>query len=140
MPDFLAVKDPSEIKGYRLYLTDPSSDAYPHHFKDLELDAVNKIEIYDPFLYDHNSRPELLNTIDDEQRVNEFISILTGEHSPQDPVLERNPPDPEIYAAVLYSDEKMARKFHIYREGKQWLWYPWDREFLPNNIESFIHL
>ena len=136
--DLLAVKDLSEVNGYRLYLSDSASDSYPHHFKDLELGAVNKIEIYDTLLYDEKSSPELLNEVNDERQVREFISFLTGEHSPQDAVLEKNPGDPDMYAAVLYSDEELARKFYIYFEGGQWLWYPWDREFLPGEIELFI--
>lgn len=138
MPDFLAVKDPSEISGYRLYLDFNKKDAYPQHFKDFKLEEVTKIEIYDMFRYDNFSSPELLDTLEDGQEVEGFLKMLTGEHAPQEQVLVNNPPDPEIYAAVLYSDKKTAGKFHIYREGKQWLWYPWDREFLPAEMGSHM--
>lgn len=138
LPDLLAAKDPAEINGYSLYVNEAKSGGYPQHFKDLKLEGVAKIEIYDLFLYDNFSSPELLNTLEDEQDVQAFLKILKGKHSPQDPELIRNPPDPEIYAAVLHNGEDIARKFHIYKEGKQWLWYPWDREFLPAETGSFI--
>lgn len=138
LPDFLAVKDPSEISGYRLYVDDAQSEKYPQHFKDLKLEGITKIEIYDPFFDENASSPKLLNTLEDEENVQGFLKMLTGEHAPQDPELITNPPDPEIYAAILHNGEDLARKFHIYKEGKQWLWYPWDREFLPEEMGSYI--
>lgn len=138
LPDFLAVKDPAEINGYSLYVNEAKSGDYPQHFKDLKLEEIAKIEIYDLFLIDNFSSPELLNTLEEDDSVQKFLKMLKSEHAPQDPELIRNSPDPEIYAAVLHDGQKIARKFHIYKEGKQWLWYPWEREFLPVEMGSFI--
>lgn len=130
MPDFLAVKDEQEVNGYRLYLVEEAEGNFPRHFKDVELDRVKAVEFYTG-----EQTPELLNRIT-KGEMEEFKELLTRDVEPQ--ARDANRPDPELYRMILYTDEPFAHAFYLYSENGQWLWYPWDEEFLPDAFEKFV--
>jgi hypothetical protein len=130
MPDFLAVEDKSEVNGYRLYLAQQNEEEFPHHFKDVDLDSVKLIEIYTA----HNE-PELLNRLEGGE-LEAFKALLLQGYEPG--VRNAGRSDPKIYQMILYTDDPFAHAFHIYNEGGQWLWYPWDEQFLPDGIGAFV--
>ncbi|ETP67172.1 hypothetical protein G159_18685 [Planococcus glaciei CHR43] len=130
MPDFLAVKDEQEVNGYRLYLAEEAEEDFPHHFKDVELDRVKAVEFYTG-----EQNPELLNRIT-KRELEQFKELLAEDVVPK--AQNANRPDPELYRMILYTDEPFAHAFYLYNENGQWLWYPWDEEFLPDAVEKFV--
>lgn len=132
MPDFLAIADESKVNGYRLYLAEPKGEEFPHHFKDVKLESVDLIEIYTTA-----NEPELLNRIEGE-KLDTFKELLKQGAEPPAGGRAYSQEDPEIYQMILYTGEPFAHAFHIYNEGGQWLWYPWDEELLSGEIEHFM--
>lgn len=130
LADFLAVKDEQEVNGYRLYLAEEAEEDFPHHFKEVVLDRVKAVEFYTG-----EQTPELLNRIT-KGELEEFKELLTEDVEPK--AQSANRPDPELYRMIFYTDEPFAHAFHLYNEDGQWLWYPWDEEFLSNDIEKFV--
>jgi hypothetical protein len=133
MPDFLAVPDNLEVNGYRLYLAEQGEPDFPHHFKDVNLEKVKAIEIYSG-----EQEPQLLNRLTQKEK-EEFKAMLMQDSAPEVSQRETNPQDPEIYQMIFYTDAPFAHAFYLYKEGGQWLWYPWDKKFLPEAIENYIN-
>ena len=132
LPDFLAVADDSKVNGYRLYLAEQPEEEFPHHFKDVNLDSVNLIEIYTA-----QNKPELRNRLGEEE-LERFKELLLQAYEPSPEGRNAGQYDPEIYQMILYTDEPFAHAFYVYNEGGQWLWHPWDEQFLPLEIEPFM--
>ncbi|MGK7377047.1 hypothetical protein ACSFXN_04345 [Planococcus sp. 1R117A] len=131
-PELLAVADEHEVNGYRLYVEEQAGKDFPHHFKDVELEQVKSIEIYTG-----ENVPELLNRITDAGELEEFKRLLTEAYIPP-PEGKAEQQDPDIYQMVLYTDAKLAHSFYLYKENGQWLWYPWEQQFLPDEIGKLI--
>ena len=127
----IAIPDESEINGYHIYKTDENNLNF--HFKDLALETINKVEIYEG-----DYEQQLTHTIVNEQEVAEIIALLhDGETNPAfDPNTTYG--DPTRFQVVLYSEEPIAYKFSIYYDGNVWFWYPWDTSIISDEIESHI--
>ncbi|WP_391203547.1 hypothetical protein [Psychrobacillus sp. L4] len=41
--DFVAIPDENEINGYRIYYSNSGDGNFMHHFKDIDLEAINKV-------------------------------------------------------------------------------------------------
>lgn len=132
LPGVLAVADRSEVNGYRLYLAEGAEEEFPHHFKDIDLEKVGLVEIYTAV-----NKPELLNRIGGKE-LQAFKALLLEGIEPPASGGNSGPYDPDIYQMIFYSGEPFAHAFHIYNEGGQWLWYPWDEQHLPEEIGPFV--
>lgn len=127
----IAIPDESEINGYRIYKTDENNLNY--HYKDINLEAINKVEIYGG-----DYEPQLNHTIVNEQEIAEIIAILNEGKTNASFNPNTTNGDPTRFQIVLYSEEPLANKFSLYNDGNVWFWYPWDTSIISNEIESYI--
>lgn len=133
MPELIAVPDGNEINGYRLYHEESMQRDYRQHFKDLDLDIVNRVEFYNSDI-----KLKVLNTLNNKEEITKFFALIgNGEtNSEFNPDLSHG--DPEHYQMVFFSDEQIANKFNLFFDSKVWYWHPWDTSIISNEIESFV--
>ncbi|MDI2586702.1 hypothetical protein OR571_06040 [Psychrobacillus sp. NEAU-3TGS] len=127
----IAIPDESEINGYRIYKTDENNLSY--HYKDINLEAINKVEIYGG-----DYETQLNHTIVNEQEIAEIVAILNEGKTNASFNPNTTNGDPTRFQIVLYSEEPLANKFSLYNDGNVWFWYPWDTSIISNEIESYI--
>lgn len=135
MPDVIAVKDENEIHGYQLYFSESGEKDFNWHFKEVDIEAINKIEFYKGY-----NKPQLLNTLLDKQKITELFNLLNeGEtNSSFSPNLSQG--DPTIYHMVLYNEDPIAYQFQLFFDGDVWYWHPWDTSIVSDEIENFIKM
>ena len=133
MPELIAVPDGNEINGYRIYHEESMQRDYRQHFKDLDLDIVNKVDFYNG-----DNKPQVQNTLNNKEEINEFFALIgDGEiNSEFNPDLTND--DPKYYQMVFYSNEQIAYKFNLFFDSKVWYWHPWDTSIISNEIERFV--
>jgi hypothetical protein len=132
--NLIAVKDASQINGYRVYYSRDVTEQQ-WHFKNVPLDKVNKIEIYQPYTSEGNL---LLGTYTNLEELKHFLELLkNSEESPNfSPNTEKG--DPDYFQIVLYTDQPIAYKFDLQFDGATYYWYPWDPAILSNEIETYL--
>ncbi|MEK5389664.1 hypothetical protein NSQ59_04660 [Margalitia sp. FSL K6-0131] len=133
-PQFLAVKDSDMVHGYHMYSVQTKNDS-SWHFKDMPLDKVNRIEIYERYT---SNGTKSINEIKDHRKIQQFLSILKNsrEQSNYNPNTEKG--DPIFYEMVFYTDEPIAYKFWLQYDRVHYFWAPWDTNVLSNEIGKFI--
>ncbi|MFB7142696.1 hypothetical protein ACFCYN_24170 [Gottfriedia sp. NPDC056225] len=131
--DFLALKDKSTIHGFRVYYAKDKTD-YKWNFKNVALDKVNLIEIYQS----HESNIRKISDLKDKEKLDDFLNILKT--SKEDVNFQPNIKNgaPIYYDLVLYTDEPIAYKFDIQFDGANYYWNPWDTAILSKEIKEFI--
>jgi phage pi2 protein 07 len=134
MLNLIAVKDASQINGYRVYYARDATEQQ-WHFKNVPLDKVNKIEFYQPYTSEGN---KLLNTYTNLEELRHILELLeNSEESPNfSPNTEKG--DPDFFQIVLYTDEPIAYKYDVQFDGSTFYWYPWDTAILSNEIQTFL--
>ena len=132
-PELAAVPDFNAINGYRIYYKDTGNEEFKEHFKDFDFSGVHTIEIYKGF-----NPPELVNTLTDKEQINDFFGMLEEPDADSTFAVNPNQPDPIYHQMVFYDKDQLARKFQLDFDNNQWVWYPWDREILPDAIGSYV--
>lgn len=127
----IAIPDESEINGYRIYSSDDNNFSYS--YKDIDLEAVNKIEIYEG-----DRKLQLNNTLVNEQEIAGMIAVLNDGETNASFNPNTSYGDPTRYQIVLYSDEPIAYNYSLFFDGSVWYWYPWDTSILADEIKSYI--
>ncbi|MFB3165083.1 hypothetical protein ABLO26_27370 [Neobacillus sp. 179-J 1A1 HS] len=132
--NLIAVKDASQINGYRVYYSRDATEQQ-WHFKNVPLDKVNKIEIYQPYTSEGN---KLLSTYTNHEELKHILELLkNSEESPNfSPNTEKG--DPDYFQIVLYTDQPIAYKSDLQFDGATYYWYPWDPAILSNEIETYL--
>ncbi|WHX98237.1 hypothetical protein [Neobacillus sp. DY30] len=133
-PYLIAVKDASQINGYRVYYSRDGIDQ-KWHFHNVPLDKVNKVEIYQPYTTEGN---KLLSNYTNREEFTPLLQLLeNSEESPNfQPNMEKG--DPVHFHIVLYTDEPIAYQYNVQYDGTTYFWFPWDTEILSNDIETFL--
>ena len=132
-PDLLALKDKSVIKGYRVYYSRDKNE-YQWHFKNVPIEKVNAIEIYQT--YTPNTKK--ITEIKDRGKLNSFLKIL--KNSNESPNFQANSTkgDSASYEIILYTGEPIAYKYNMQFDGTTYYWAPWDVSILSNEIGAFL--
>ncbi|MFB3167142.1 hypothetical protein P5G62_008465 [Neobacillus sp. 179-C4.2 HS] len=132
--NLIAVKDASQINGYSVYYSRDATEQQ-WHFKNVPLDKVNKIEIYQPYTSEGNL---LLSTYTNLEELKHILELLkNSEESPNfSPNTEKG--DPDYFHIVLYTGQPIAYKFDLQFDGATYYWYPWDPAILSNEIETYL--
>lgn len=131
----VAVEDQHEVNGYRIYASETGTEQYEWHFLDIDKTAINKVEIYEG--YDDSN---VINTITDEQEINEFLNILNeGEERP---LFTPNTiqGDPTIFEMIFYHDHVFAYKYTMLFDGDDWYWHPWETSIVSKDIGKFVEI
>jgi hypothetical protein len=133
-PQLIAVKSSREINGYKVYFSRDETD-YKWHFKDLQIEKVNRIELFQS--YTPNGNKQILE-LKNPYKINDFLDILkTSEENPNfQPNTEKG--DPLFYELVLYTEEPLAYKYSMQHDGHTYYWYPWDTFILSDAIKKFL--
>ncbi|MGG3891553.1 hypothetical protein [Metabacillus fastidiosus] len=130
----IAVKEPPEINGHRIYFArDRSEDEW--HFKNMPIEKVKRVEIYHTALPGENKKITELTSL---KVINQLLHILKkSENKPDFQPSMRNG-DPEHYEIVFYTDDPIAHKYSMQFDGTTFYWYPWEAAVLSNDISNFI--
>lgn len=131
--DLIAIPDESEINGYRIYYSNSDENNFNYHYKDINLEAINKVEIYE----DHY-KPQLINALVNEQEIAEIIAILNEGKTVASFSPSTTHGDPIRYQLVLYSEEPIANNYSLFYDGSVWYWHPWDTSIISDEIDSYI--
>jgi len=131
--DLLALKDKSAINGYSVYYASGKTE-YRWHFKNVPIEKVNAIEIYQG--YAPNSK--LVTEIKNRNKVDSFLKILSSSKENTNFIPETTKGDPTNYDIILYTGEPIAYQFGMQFDGKTYFWHPWDTSILSNEVELFI--
>ncbi|OCA83111.1 hypothetical protein A8F94_18455 [Bacillus sp. FJAT-27225] len=136
LPGYLAVKDSEAINGYRVYYARGEKDEYKWHFKDMPVDKVNRIQLYQSYTAEGN---KLLKDLKDVEEVGRFMQMLkeSEPRSSFQPNMQNG--DPTYYDIVLYTGETIAYKYGMAYDGQTYYWSPWDTSILSNDIEQFMN-
>jgi len=131
--NLLAVKDKSAINGYRVYYERDKTD-YRWHFKNVPIEKVNAIEIYQGYA----PNTKMITEIKDKVKLNFFLKIL--KNSEENPNFEPNTTngDPTYFEIILYTGEPIAYQYDMQFDGATYYWHPWDTSILSNEVEAFI--
>lgn len=70
-PYLIATKDSQQVNGYRLYAAETSE--LGRHYKNLDKSAIKKVEFHIA-----SNQPQLLNTIEEQERIQDFLHILNS--------------------------------------------------------------
>jgi hypothetical protein len=133
-PQYIAVKSPRDINGYRVYFSRDNIE-YKWHYKDMPIQKVKTIEIYLAYTQEGAKKMAALTLPKD---VNKFLEIITNsKDSPGfQPSTEHG--DPTYYEMVFYTDEPIAYKFDLQFDGTTYYWHPWDTSIISDEIGEFI--
>jgi hypothetical protein len=134
LANLIAVKDFRQINLYSVYYSRDATEQQ-WHFKNVPLDKVNKIEIYQPYTSLGN---KILSTFTNHEELTHILELLkNSKESPSfSPNTEKG--DPDYFQIVLYTDEPIAYKFDVQYDGATYYWYPWDTAILSNEIETYL--
>lgn len=99
-PHLIAVKDTRAINGYQLYFSRDDMD-YQWHFKDMPIEKVKIIEIYQTEPQEGN---KLMAKLTKSEDVHHFLQLLVeGEDDPNfEPNMENG--DPIFYEKIFYTE------------------------------------
>ena len=95
--DLIAIKDENEINGYRIYHARAEDDAFNFHFQDINLDTVSKVELYEGY-----TKPTLLNTIDNQEKINDVLRLLKESEVSSSFSPNTSSGDPKNYSIVFH--------------------------------------
>lgn len=132
-PELLALKDKTSINGYKVYFAKGTTE-YKWYFKDVPIEKVNLIEIYQS--YSPNTKK--ISEIKEKEKIISFLDILKNSKEDSNFQPSNANTDPTHYEIVLYTDEPIAYKYGIEFDGANYYWYPWDTSILSNEIGKFI--
>ncbi|MDF2065178.1 hypothetical protein [Bacillus sp. Cr_A10] len=130
--DLIAIQDKNSINGYRIYYSRSEDSNFNYHYKDINLESINKIELYE------GNNPILINSLEDETEINDLLSILnegtvSASFSPN-----TTHGDPATYQIVLYGEEEIGYYYSLFFDGNVWFWHPWDTSIVSNEIELYF--
>jgi hypothetical protein len=132
--NLIAVKDARQINGYSVYYSRDGTEQQ-WHFKNVPIDKVNKIEIYQPYT---SLGIKLLSTFTNHEELTHILALLkNSEASPNfSPNTEKG--DPDHFQIVLYTEEPIAYKYDLQFDGTTYYWYPWETAILSNEIQAYL--
>lgn len=134
-PHLIAVKDANAINGYQVYFSRDDLD-YQWHFKDMPIEKVKLIEIYQAIPAE---KDKLIAKLTKSEDVNTFLQLLV--ESEENPNFQPNSKkgDPIFYEMVFYTEDPIAYKFNMQFDGNTYYWYPWDTSILSDEIQIFMN-
>jgi hypothetical protein len=134
-PDLVTVKDQEAIGGYRVYYRDRGS--YNYHFKNLNQDEVEKIQIFEEH-GDTKLEHRLLSTLTDPSQIKNFLGLLNQGTENNDFRYDHSLPDQKVFTIVFYTKKAVAYRKNIFYNGKEYGWAPWNQEVLSVSIGEFL--
>lgn len=129
--DLIAIQDKSSVNGYRIYYSRSEDSNFNFHYEDINLETINKIELYD-------GNTILINTLEDEKDINDLLSILNEGTVSSSFSPNTTHGDPATYQIVLYGEEKIGYYYSLFFDGNVWFWHPWDTSIVSNEIELYF--
>lgn len=129
--DLIAIQDKSSVNGYRIYYSRSEDSNFNFHYKDINLETIKKIELYD-------GNTILINTLEDEKDINDLLSILNEGTVSSSFSPNTTHGDPATYQIVLYGEEKIGYYYSLFFDGNVWFWHPWDTSIVSNEIELYF--
>jgi hypothetical protein len=134
-PHLIAVKVDWEINGYRVYYSRDDIE-YQWHFKDMPIEKVKLIEIYQ---YDRPEGDKLISVLTNDEDVKSFLQLLVeSDESPGFQPSIQNV-DPVFYKMIFYTEEPIAYKYNMQFDGDTYYWHPWDTSILSDDIKVYIN-
>ncbi len=135
VPDhsMLAVKEASEINGYRLYCVSGKYPNFPWPYKSLPKEQVIQAEIYRA---DHGAHTKLKQLQKRDAAM--LIDLLDSAVLNKDFIADTKQIDPQTYEIVVYTGQVFAYRYHVFYDHHTYYWCPWDTELLPDKIGSYL--
>ena len=134
-PQFIAVESPRSINGYQVYYARDSVD-YKWHFKDMPLEKVQRIEIYQAYTKEGN---KLVSELIEADEVKDFLQLLVDSKTNSHFQPQTKNGDPIYYEMVFYTEDPIAYKYSMHFDGSAYFWHPWDTSAISDEIKMFIH-
>lgn len=136
-PHLLAVKSSHIINGYQVYFAHEETE-YQWHFRDMPLEQVIKIEIYQSPRA-NNEQYHLLTSLTSSDEIEKFLELLRESKETPDFQPRMGNGDPTYYEMVFYIDgEPIANKYQLLFDGVTYYWYPWDTSIISEDIGLFL--
>ncbi|PGL69440.1 hypothetical protein [Bacillus sp. AFS055030] len=132
-PECIAIKDKTALNGYKIYYARGTID-YKWYFKDVPIEKVNLIEIYQSYSPDEKK----ISEIKEKEKIVNFLEILSNSKDDLNFQPIHNDTDSTHYEVVLYTGEAIAYKYAIEFDGANYYWHPWDTSILSNEIMKFL--
>ncbi|MGN7385805.1 hypothetical protein [Sporosarcina sp. SAFN-015] len=133
-PHLIAVKDTHSVNGYSVYFSRDDSD-YQWHFKDMLIEKVKTIEIYQT---DPTTNNKLISKLTKSVKINSFLQLLVNSEENPNFQPNRGSGDPIFYEMIFYTDEPIAYKYYLQFDGETYYWSPWDTSIVSDEIQMFI--
>lgn len=128
----IAAQDENIIGGYRLYVTREFADTLTVHYKDVDKDKVERIELYH---YRETANP--INELKADVK-NQFIELLdTGKESPDYNPNTKNG-DSIYYSMVFYTDGPLAYSYILVDDHINVFFHPWNTRILDDEIRKWF--
>lgn len=134
-PHLIAVKDDRAINGYRVYFSRDDDIEYQWNFKDMPIEKVERIEIYQT---DSPAGNKLISKLTKSDDINSFLQLLVDSEENPNFQPTRGSGDPIFYEMFFYTDEPIAYKYYMQFDGETYYWSPWDTSILSDEIQTFI--
>ncbi|WP_432363341.1 hypothetical protein [Sporosarcina sp. UB5] len=133
-PHYIAVKDSHSTNGYRVYYSRDDIE-YQWHFRDMPIDEVKAIEIYQAHLPEGN---ELISKLTKNEEVEAFLQLLINSEANPNFRPSTIRVDPIYYEMIFYTEDPVAYKYYMEFDGVTYYWHPSDTSILSDEIEMFI--
>ncbi|MFC5605066.1 hypothetical protein [Sporosarcina koreensis] len=134
-PHLIAVKNDRAINGYRVYFSRDNDIEYHWNFKDMPIEKVERIEIYQT---DPPAGNIMISKLTKDEDVNSFLQLLVNSEENPNFQPNRGNADPIFYEMIFYTDEPIAYKYYMQFDGETYFWSPWDTSIISNEIQMFI--
>lgn len=133
-PHLIAVKDINTINGFKVYFSSEDTE-YLWHFKDMPIDKVKRIEIYEANPPDVD---RLISELAENEKVKSFLQLLV--HSEESPDFRPSTEleEPLSYTMIFYTEGPIAYKYDMQFDGETYYWHPWDTSILSDDIKMFM--
>lgn len=136
-PNLVVVKDKDVIGGFRVYYRDRGK--YPYHFKDLNQNKIEKIQIYEEHYGNTKLDYQLLSTMTNPSQITAFLKLINQGTENDNFRHDLTLPGQKVFAIVLYTNSAVAYRNNIFYNGKEYGWAPWSQEVLPESIGEFLN-
>ncbi len=133
-PYLIAVKNTDSINGYSVYFSRDDIE-YQWHFKDMPIEKVKLIEIYQANPPEGN---KMISELTKNEEVKSFLQLLVN--SEENPSFQPNTEkaNPIFYEMIFYTEDPIAYKYNMQFDGDTYFWHPWDTSILDEDIKTFI--
>lgn len=130
--EFIVAKDEHAVNGYKVYYAAGEKRKKTWHFKDLEQEKVQKIEVYEGY----RNAPRI--AVHEGEAAVLLLAILNESRTDQHYMPQTKEGDPKAFQLVFYDGAPIVQVHHIYKDDMNYYWSPWNTNIIDDAISDYL--